>query len=120
MITLITLTLMTAKQQNKILQDQISNLLSILASKGHDYASEADVLKVFKKVGEILSLSPIDVCSVFAVTKIVRLKNLLSNGESPNNESIRDSFRDLQGYALLMEQCYLDDQSTIQQSATWE
>jgi hypothetical protein len=101
---------MTAKQQNKILQDQISNLLSILASKGHDYASESDVLEVFKKVGAVLDISPIDVCSVFAVTKIVRLNNLLSNGEAPNNESIRDSFRDLQAYSLLMEQCYLDSQ----------
>jgi hypothetical protein len=111
---------MNAKQQTKVLEDQMASLFSILDSKGHDYATEADVLDVFNKVGAVLDISPIDVCAVFAVTKIVRLKNLLSNGHTPNNESIRDSFRDLQGYALLMEQCYIDNQSTNQPSATWE
>jgi hypothetical protein len=101
---------MTLTEQKVILQDQIASVVSILDSKGHDYTNQKDMLEVFKKVGGVLDISPLQVCSVFATTKIVRISSLLANDKTPNYESIRDSFRDLQAYSLLMEQCYLDSQ----------
>lgn len=100
---------MTRTEQKVILQDQIASILSILDKKGEDYTKHEDMLEVFKKVAYTMDLSPVQVCSVFITTKLVRISSLMATENDPNNESIRDSFRDLQGYALLMEQCYLDD-----------
>jgi hypothetical protein len=101
---------MTAATQKKVLEKQFDALSEILISKGHDYASNTDVLKVFKQVGGILHRSPTEICLVFITTKILRLQNLLSDEEkNPNHESIRDNVRDLQGYSLLLEQLMVED-----------
>lgn len=101
---------MTRTEQKKILYDQMASINAILDNKGEDYAGEEDVLAVFKQVGAALNISPLQVASMFIVTKIARLNNLLQKEKTPNHESIGDSFLDLQSYALLMEQIYIEQQ----------
>jgi hypothetical protein len=98
---------MTSKNQREILENQLEEILKIISSKGHDYAGQEDVLKVFRQVGELLEMDMAAVCQVFIATKILRLKNLSEAGKQPKHESIRDTLRDLQCYSLILEHIYL-------------
>jgi len=98
---------MTTQNQRAILEHQLEEIVKIISSKGHDYAGEEDVLKVFRQVGELLEMDMASVCQVFIATKIVRLRNLSEAGKLPKHESIRDTLRDLQCYSLILEHIYL-------------
>lgn len=100
---------MTFTESKVILADQIAAIEKTLSQKGADYTKGKDSLEVFKKIGHLSDLSPLDVCKMFVCAKVVRISNLLQEQDSPNYESIRDSFLDLQCYAILWEQIYIDE-----------
>jgi hypothetical protein len=78
----------------------------ILTSKGNDYANE-DRLSNFKLAGTICQLTPEQNCLSLMATKVARL-GVLMNGQSPSNESIRDSIIDLANYCVLLDELIED------------
>lgn len=99
---------MTFTEQKVIFADQIAEIEKILTRKGEDYTKGKDSLEVFKKIAHLSDSTPLDVCKMFVCAKVVRINNLLQAEKSPNYESIRDSFLDLQCYAILWEQIYIE------------
>lgn len=81
--------------------------VSILESKGHDYAGE-DVLLNFKQLHSILQILKIDMSKVegvhmfYILIKLQRICNLLFNSKSPKNESIQDTILDFRNYLDLL------------------
>lgn len=75
-----------------------------LTSKGGDYAKvDVDVLSNFKHVAEICNTKPELVALQMIATKVARLGVLLTSDKAPNNESIRDSVKDLACYSALLD-----------------
>lgn len=87
-------------------------LLQVMASihdqKNHDYAQEENPFSNFERASELVKwfTSPID--QVFAGIIGIKLARLaeLSNGKTPNNESIDDTRIDLSNYCVLWAALY--------------
>ena len=56
---------MTFTEQKVVLADQIAEIEKILTRKRSDYTEGEDSLEVFKKIGALADLSPMDVCKMF-------------------------------------------------------
>ncbi len=88
--------------QQRVFDDYTTKMRDIMLKKGNDYAT-ADRLSNFKRVGEIVGISPEQVIMTLIATKVVRLSNLLQpSAGAPNNESIEDNLIDLDNYGLLL------------------
>ena len=105
---------MTSEEQLKHVEELDSNLLEILKSKANDYADE-DVLSNFKIVSEIVKLAKVDstkpegYAMLMVILKIVRIWNLKSEGKTPENESLLDSYKDLINYCKLSYLCEIEE-----------
>lgn len=71
-------------------------LLQLLVKKQSDYG-HGNILSA-----ENIGLSPIDGVRLRLQDKIARVKNLESKGLEPNNESVKDSYMDIAGYAVII------------------
>lgn len=106
---------MQAKERLDLFREQQSKKEAILLSKGSDYATE-DVLSNFKRISQLAEILKIDTTkpegySLFMVLmKLDRICNLLSSNKTPSNESVEDSFNDLDNYSFLT-QCILKEKS---------
>lgn len=99
---------MNRQAQKKLLRDMTEFELSILDSKGNDYASEEDVLKNFKEVSTMCNILNIDSRTLYGthlfyiVLKLQRLCNLLTSDKVAMNESISDTISDFRNYLALL------------------
>lgn len=90
---------MTKEEEIKLIKELDDNLIKVLESKGHDYATE-DVLSNFKRISEAAKAldinvqTPLGYALFMVLLKIDRINNLTSSGKTPNNEGIDDSFGD--------------------------
>lgn len=90
--------------------------LSLLKSKGHDYAGN-DILKNFKQMQSMIKLLEVDSSSIegihmfYILLKIQRLCNLLFSNKVAKNESIKDTLIDLRNYVDLLN-CTLEEKRT--------
>jgi len=94
--------------------------MNIRSKKAHDYAKEdddclsnfkvmAELAEVLKKYGYSIPIDkPYGTAFWHLLHKVVRILNLWSEGKSPLNESLQDSFDDLINYACLANECYMD------------
>lgn len=98
---------MTSDQEHNLFKEFSSIEEDILFSKASDYANH-DVLSNFKKVANVLDITPQQYCVQMITTKIVRLANLIGSDKSPKHESIQDSIHDLRNYAFLLG-CILEE-----------
>lgn len=96
---------LSMREDKKI--DKFNTLLQkmkeIHDSKRKDYAGE-DPLENFTRASVLNSWFTNDTDKVYATLigiKLARLANLLSNNQTPNNESIEDTFIDLANYVLI-------------------
>lgn len=91
---------MTQEQQIKIISNLDESALSLIKSKSKDYGQSEDVLSNFKVVSKIVKLAKIDTTTpegyamLMVILKIVRIWNLKSEGKTPENEGIQDSYKD--------------------------
>ena len=90
--------------------------------KSHDYATE-DCLANFKRVYAVCHLYDIrpgarleDTFLFYVLIKLDRLCNLLHSGETPANESLQDTVKDMSLYLALMRAALVEqdaDQATV-------
>lgn len=78
------------------------------AKKNADYAADSDSYSNFKEAAAVAGCSIDTVFTVMIGIKLARLKELLTKGKQPNNESIQDSRMDLVMYAGLWCSYYLE------------
>lgn len=71
--------------------------------KNHDYARDGDPFSNFTQAAQVAQgfTGKDAVYATLIGVKLARLRNLLSSGKTPNNESIADTRRDLAMYAAL-------------------
>lgn len=92
---------------------------ALMKTKSHDYA-DADVLSNFKRVAKICEIWDVDVrtpagCAEYlAILKLDRHFNLKAQGKDPANESVQDTFLDLQNYIDLLH-AILHEQTALAQ-----
>ena len=93
----------------KIQADLHESRVGLNKSKSHDYANTEDMLANFKRIGkciELLGINKLDgtmlYCSLMILMKLDRITNLIGQGKTPMNESVRDNFCDLENYTDLM------------------
>ena len=72
-------------------------------SKNSDYARDGDPFSNFREAAEVArGFTGTDaIYAALIGVKLARLRNLLSSGKTPNNESVADTRRDLAMYAAL-------------------
>lgn len=97
---------MNREEQKQHINTFFRRQKEILTRKGNDYANE-DRLSNFKLAGTICQLTPEQNCLSLMATKVARL-GVLMNGQSPSNESIRDSIIDLANYCVLLDELIED------------
>lgn len=106
---------MTLEELKKAFEENSKKRLSILESKGEDYASKTGVTENFYRVSKVAKLLNINVgdpaqyALFMCIMKLDRISNLLNNMSKINNESIEDSLDDLQNYVFLSRAIYLQD-----------
>ncbi len=104
---------MNAEKQIEIYKKIDEEILSITASKRHDYAGK-DVLSNFKGVSGAASALGIDIgkpeqyAMFMVLLKIARLTNLINSSKTPSNEAVDDSFKDAINYMKLSYCCFVD------------
>ena len=107
---------------NKDIGEQLINDLeqeckTIRNSKSKDYADD-NILSNFQRLSDASLALQIDTrtpvgCSLFmCLMKIDRINNILTKGDTPENESIQDSFKDLKNYVNLTYLNYVEEYQT--------
>lgn len=80
----------------------IKTELEMLRIKGDDYSINKDRLSNFIEVARFSEISPQMVVFSRIVTKMVRMKALLTNNKNPNHESLTDSIQDCRNYLFFL------------------
>jgi len=83
-------------ERDELMKALMAADLELCQKKGADYSPEDDCLanlKEFGLLGIVVRLSD----------KFARLKNLVQSGKHPQNESLRDTLRDIRIYSYLAE-----------------
>jgi len=93
---------MTKTEQLEHFDTFVASMRRVLESKGNDYAND-DRLSNFKLSGAISGICAEKCCLNLIAIKVARLGVLLNSGNVPNNESVRDSIKDLANYAVLLD-----------------
>lgn len=73
----------------------------LLECKGAEYAKDSDVLSNFKEIGELVSLPPLHIWSVYFMKHIYAILSYVREGETRSTESIESRFQDARNYLLL-------------------
>jgi len=92
---------MTLQQQQEHFEQFAEKMAKTMLSKGNDYAGQ-ERLANFRLVALIAQIPVEKVFMVMLATKVVRLGNL-TNGGTPNCESIEDSLLDNTNYSVLFD-----------------
>jgi hypothetical protein len=81
----------------------LAEMRALHVSKNGDYAREGSPFSNFDEAAEVARgfTGKDAVYATLIGVKLARLRNLLSSGKTPNNESIADTRRDLAMYAAL-------------------
>jgi len=95
---------------NYVGQDLKKECINKLNIKSHDYSEKDNRYSNFQssanyivKMGIVETVNPEISLNILIGVKIARLKELLTSGKVPKNESITDSLIDLINYRLLLE-----------------
>lgn len=70
--------------------------------KSHDYATDSNVFSNFEESAQVAGVTVEQAFLVLIGTKLSRLKQLLTSGKAPNNESVVDSYKDLTNYCAIL------------------
>lgn len=90
-----------SKDPNSYIQASVETLAETLSSKNHDYAPEGEFSN-FEKAAEIAGTNAMIVMTAQAAIKMTRIQSLMDpRAGTYENESLKDSFLDLAGYALI-------------------
>lgn len=81
------------------IQRSVDLLVQTLAGKNRDYAGGAGEFYNFEQAAEFANVTMIDVVNAQIAIKLTRIKNL-KIGQA-TYESVRDSYLDLAGYAVI-------------------
>lgn len=101
---------MNAETFNKFLKETQAKSFEVLGKKSHDYADK-DALSNFKRNSAIAKMFRIDFSKdyhaalLMVLMKWDRLQNLMSQGKTPQNESLSDTLIDVLNYTLLTNAC---------------
>ncbi len=99
----------TSKDPNSYIQASAEMLAETLLSKNSDYAPTGEFSN-FEKAAEFAGTSPLEIMVGQIGIKMTRIQTLLERGDRVgNNESLKDSFLDLAGYATIAH-AYLERQ----------
>ena len=89
------------RDPNSWIQASAETLAETLSSKNHDYAPEGEFSN-FEKAAEIAGTNAMIVMAAQAAIKMTRIQSLMDpRAGTYENESLKDSFLDLAGYALI-------------------
>lgn len=92
---------MNYEQESIKAEEFFAEGLATLVSKAHDYAQEEDCFSNFKFTSRLVGIPVEKVFMVFLAVKVARLSELVG-GKTAQNESIKDTLKDLSNYACLM------------------
>ena len=79
----------------------MTELGKVLASKRGDYSSSGEFENFTSTADAVGTIEPEDVLLTQVAIKLGRIRSLRTQVTGPNNESLKDSYRDLAGYAVL-------------------
>lgn len=86
--------------QSRVVAPMVEQVQQIFATKGQDYAGEADRLANFKRIGLRLGISPKMVCLVYMMKHLDALITDAQTG-SVKGEPVWDKLKDIDAYAKL-------------------
>ena len=79
----------------------MTELGKVLASKRGDYSSGGEFENFTSSAEAVGTIEPEDVFLTQIAIKLGRIRSLRTQVAEPGNESLKDSYRDLAGYAVL-------------------
>lgn len=89
----------TNPDPNSYIQSSARLLAETLSSKNEDYRVQGEFSN-FERAAEFAMTDPMTVMMAQLAIKVTRIEGLTSFGK-PNHESLKDSFLDLAGYAII-------------------
>lgn len=106
---------MERSEMNQLQVEITETAKALMQKKGADYANE-DILSNFKRMQQACAIFRIrpdlrsaDCAHFLELLKFDRLRNLIAEGRSPENESVGDTVVDKLNYNFLGYGCLLDD-----------
>lgn len=110
------------RDPNSYIQASAQTLAETLASKNSDYAPTGEFSN-FEKAAEVVGSTALYTITTQVAIKLTRIQSILQVDDQPNNESLKDSFLDLAGYATIAH-AYLEytggDESDADCIHIWE
>lgn len=88
------------KDRTSFIQGVAEELKLTLSGKNQDYAPGGEFSN-FERSAEFASIEPFELILAQIGIKYTRIDGLTGSFQTPNNESLRDSFLDLAGYAVI-------------------
>lgn len=106
---------LASKEFSEILKE----MEAIHLKKNADYSFDTNPFSNFEITADLIRNFSRPIDQTFAGIigiKLARLANLLSNGRTPNNESVDDTFKDLANYVVLWAAYYRYQRNTIREA----
>jgi len=92
------------------IQRALNEIAELQERKGADYALDTDPWSNFRGTADHFDLRHYEAAIFNVIQKLQRLKSLRSNGRDPQNEAVRDTYKDLAVYGVLAFAMFLDEE----------
>jgi hypothetical protein len=87
----------------------VRDVIETRRQKGRDYDDPQDEFRSFREVASFFGHDPSDSALHDLLEKLARLRSLRRDGRTPANETMRDTYKDIAAYGLLMYAMWLEE-----------
>lgn len=100
---------MTTKEFNKIVEDQLERIRSVLVKKADEYNLEEDRLGFFKRAATFAQTTPEKALYGFLLKHLVSLNDMIVSGEKYSKDLWLEKITDIENYLILLLGLLEDD-----------
>jgi hypothetical protein len=100
---------MTPKQFDKILENKLEKIKSILGSKANEYAQDNDRFFNFKQAARINNTTPEKAAWGMATKHLVSVQDLIEHRLVANRDMVDEKFLDMVNYLLIISIMLVED-----------
>lgn len=100
---------MNLQEFDKVLENRINLIRSVLSSKGKEYSLNNDRLHNFNKAAVILDESREKALMGMAIKHFISILDMINLGKLPDEKVLEEKIGDMINYLILLEASFIDD-----------
>lgn len=94
---------MTTPEFNKVVEDQLDRIKSVLVKKATEYSLDTDRLSVFKHAAALSKETPEQALYGFMLKHIISVTDMVNSGEVYSEELWNEKITDICNYLILLQ-----------------